>query len=102
MEDITSKKTPEVKARLKAERKERRKTKKIEARATKRGVPVDVLKQEDLTRELEEARKLSPAPNRKKRSREDDDQKVQCSNPSSGHFPTLPRPSNGSFLEFSP
>ena len=77
MADITTEKTEEEKLRLKQERAERRKQKKYESRAEKRGISVEALKDEYHQQEVEETQKASSSINKKKRSREEMEQKVQ-------------------------
>lgn len=77
MADITTEKTEEEKLRLKQERAERRKQKKYESRAEKRGITVEALKEEYHQQEVEETKKASSSINKKKRSREEMEQKVQ-------------------------
>ena len=96
MEEPAREKTPEEKARLKVERRDRKKAKRLDARATKRGITVEALKELDEARLAEEASQLSSAPNKKKRSREGDDQKVQrplFPTPSFNSLPSLLTPS---------
>ena len=76
MEEKPREKSEEDKARLKEERRARKKAKKLNARATKRGITVEALVKEDTARKLAEADDLPPPRKRQKRSREEDEQKV--------------------------
>lgn len=77
MEEKPKEKTPEEKARLKEERRARKKARKLDARATKRGISVEALLKDDAIRKLKEADIIPPPSRRVKRSRADDEEKVR-------------------------
>lgn len=78
MEEPKREKTEEDKARLKEERRARKKARKLDTRASKRGMTPAALEKEDIARRLREAEDLPPPSKRVKRTREEDEEKVRC------------------------
>jgi RNA recognition motif-containing protein len=78
MDDKANEKTEAEKLRLKQERAERRRQKKYEERAQKRGITVDALMESYHEQELQNAKKPTGSINYKKRSRDEMEQKAKC------------------------